>query len=164
MRIKEILFTLTILISSFLLCGACVAQDYSEWIKRCNPHRVEVESVLLEENVSLDFYYLMVAESKCTPKAKSNKGARGFWQLMPATAKHYGCADPDNLICATRAAARYIKSLSERFKTFNEVIAAYNIGGHNYLKRGITSEALGLIQRVNVIRRQDKEDYHVETD
>jgi soluble lytic murein transglycosylase-like protein len=97
----------------------------------------------------------MVAESKCTNKAISSKGARGYWQLMSSTSRHYGCSDPDNLECATRAAAKYLKRLSDEFRDFNAVIAAYNMGGHNYAKNGMTDEAHGLVQRVNAILKQD---------
>ena len=133
------------------------AQDYAKWLGSCEQYRSAVVSILEEEGVHTDYYYLMVAESRCVENAKSGKGARGFWQLMPATAYHYGCHDPHELECATRAAAKYIKHLQEVFPTFNHVIAAYNMGGHNLKRQGMTTQAEGLVKRVNAIREKDND-------
>jgi membrane-bound lytic murein transglycosylase D len=98
----------------------------------------------------------MVAESRCKPNAVSHKGARGFWQLMPHTSRAYGCYNPDDFECATKAAAKYIKQLESRFRTYDEVVIAYNMGGHNYQKHGKSGQALGLVYRIKAIRRADK--------
>lgn len=132
------------------------AQDYSAWLDKCKPYRETVEQILDSEGVSRDYYYLMVAESKCRDKAESKAGAQGYWQLMPHTSKSYGCNNPHDLQCATHAAAKYIKQLESRFKTFEEVIIAYNMGGHNYQKHGKSGQALGLVYRFKQIRRADK--------
>lgn len=133
-------------------------QDYSVWLDRCSEHREIVERILEQENVDKSFYYLMVAESKCTVGAESDKGAKGFWQLLPATSKHYGCNDPHDVECATIAAARYIRHLQDSFKKFDDVIAAYNMGGHNYRRLGRSAQAIGLINRVKQIMRLDHDD------
>ena len=122
-------------------------------IERCAPYRNKVEAILESEAVSRDFYFLMVAESRCTDKAVSEKGAAGFWQLMPQTARRFGCRDPHDLECATRAAARYIRRLEAMFKHFDDIIAAYNMGGHNYRRRGATSEARGLVWMVRELMK-----------
>lgn len=149
------MFNRLLLLIIMLIPSSVFAADYSIWLAKCEPYRTEVERILKEEGISTDYYFLMVAESKCTDKAISKKGAQGFWQLMPATAKHYGCNDPNNLECATKAAAKYIHSLSKRFVSFNDVIAGYNMGGHNYSRYGKTNEAVWLILRVNEIKKQD---------
>lgn len=136
------------------------AQDYDAWLTGCEPYRAEVMQILDEEGISRDYFYLMIAESRCKPLAVSNKGARGFWQLMPSTAKHYGCRDLYNLECATRAAARYIRHLETVFNRFDDIIAAYNMGGHNLKRHGKTSQALGLIYTIHRIMQADKEVYH----
>lgn len=145
-----------IIMVSMVIPSLAIAQDYSVWLERCEMYRDQVEQILKDEGVSTDYYYLMVAESKCTPKATSKAGAKGFWQLMPSTAKSYGCNNPHDLNCATHAAAKYIKQLESRFKTFEEVIIAYNMGGHNYQKHGKSGQALGLVWRVKQIRKADK--------
>lgn len=131
------------------------AHGYFSWLNACKDYRAMVEEILESERVDRSFYYLMVAESRCKERATSNKGARGFWQLMPATSRHYGCDDPDNLECATRAAAKYLKRLSDEFSSFEEIIMAWNMGGHNYARRGAGPEARGLAKRVKDLIKTD---------
>ena len=122
-------------------------------LARCEPFRPAVTQILRENGVPERFYYLMVAESGCrAPDVRSRKGAVGFWQMMPAT----GCEDLEDLECATRAAASYLRDLSTRFRG-DDIIAAYNMGGHNLARHGMTAEARGLIQAVRRLEKQDKE-------
>lgn len=145
------------LIVILLQARLCLASDYDDWIAACAPHRPQVEAILAAEGLSLDYYYLMIAESRCTPEAISSAGAIGFWQLMPATARHYGCSDPHEIECATKAAAGYLAVLSARFKgNFEAVIMAYNQGGHNLKRNGPTPEARSLLRRVKAIMSLDK--------
>lgn len=126
-------------------------------LARCEPFRPAVTQILRENGVSDRFYYLMVAESGCRAlDVRSRKGAVGFWQMMPATGRAHGCEDLEYLECATRAAASYLRDLSTRFRG-DDIIAAYNMGGHNFAKHGMTAEARGLIQAVRKLEKQDKE-------
>lgn len=126
-------------------------------LARCEPFRPAVTQILRENGVSDRFYYLMVAESGCRAMdVRSRKGAVGFWQMMPATGKAHGCEDLEDLECATRAAASYLRDLSTRFRG-DDIIAAYNQGGHNLAKHGMSAEARGLIQAVRKLEKQDKE-------
>lgn len=123
-------------------------------IDRCEPYRETVQSILESNGVSPDFYFLMVAESGCRSKdVRSHKGAIGYWQLMPATARVHGCSDPENLECATKAAASYLRDLSSRF-TGDDVIAAWNQGGHNLQRNGRSAEAQGLINRFHSLKKE----------
>lgn len=150
-----------IILSAFVVClqaRYCFGADYSEWLELCEDHRKRVERILAEEDVHADYYYLMVAESKCTPEAVSDKGAQGPWQLMPATARHYGCDDPHDIECATRAAAAYIRHLEDMFNdSFADVVIAYNMGGRNYKRLVATAEAKSLLWRVRRIKADDSE-------
>lgn len=117
-------------------------------LESCLPYQEEISSLLESEVVSSDYFYLAVCESGCRVKT-SSKGARGFFQLMPSTYKHYmpdGCSleDIDDIKCNTIAAARYIKHLQERFKHVALLVKAYNRGGTNFQKRGTTKEANAL--------------------
>ena len=152
MKQKHI-FSFLLSFLSLFLCHLALACEDMECMEKCEPYREMVEQILESESVSTEFYYLMVAESRCTERAESDKGAKGFWQLMPSTSKHYGCDNPHDLECATRAAARYIRHLQKRFTRFDEVIMAYNMGGHNYKRCGATNEAKGLAWLVNKLRR-----------
>lgn len=126
-------------------------------LARCEPFRPAVTKILRENGVPERFYYLMVAESGCRDlDVRSRKGSVGFWQIMPATGKAHGCEDLADLECATRAAASYLRDLSTRFRG-DDIIAAYNMGGHNFAKHGMTAEARGLIQTVRRLEKQDKE-------
>lgn len=110
----------------------------------CEQYREDVQEWLMQEGASPDYYWLMVAESRCRVGAVSSKGARGFWQMMGATMRHYGCDNAEDLECQTRAAARYLLHL-ERLVGRAAVVYGWNMGGHNYLKAGRpTREAKGL--------------------
>ena len=143
-------FVLTLIVLGFCITSFRCA--YADELKQCEQYRERVEVILKSEAVSIDYYYLMVAESRCTEKAVSEKGAAGFWQLMPGTLKHYGCDDAFDLECSTRAAARYLRHLHSVFGTFDDVIIAYNMGGHNYKRNGATKQAKGLLFKVNSLK------------
>lgn len=153
-KAQRIIAAIILLVSMLFVCfqaSVVFADSNITALEKCEPYRDFVQEILDSEGVSTDYYYLMVAESRCTEKAESSKGAQGFWQLMPSTSRHYGCNDPHNLECASRAAAKYIKHLESSFESFNDVIAAYNMGGHNYAKYGATKQAMGLISVVNTL-------------
>lgn len=148
------IFASALIIVGFMVCSFHAKADE---LSKCEQYRERVEIILESEAVSIDYYYLMVAESRCTDKAVSNKGAKGFWQLMPGTLKHYGCNEPFNLECSTRAAARYIKRLQAEFKRFDDVIMAYNMGGHNYRRYGASKQAKGLLFAVKRMMQNDNQ-------
>jgi len=129
--------------------------DVDGRLARCAPYRATVVKILKENGLPDRFYYLMVAESGCRSLGvTSKKGAVGFWQMMPATGRAHGCDNLENLECSTRAAASYLKDLSQRFSG-DDIIAAWNMGGHNFKKNGMTAEARGLIQTVKRLERYD---------
>lgn len=78
---------------------------------------------------------VIVQESNGDPKAVSPCGAQGLMQLMPATAKRFGCSDPFNTYQNVLAGSKYLAYLNKFFKgNKTKVIAAYNAGEGNVLK------------------------------
>ncbi len=84
--------------------------------------------------------YLAMVESNLSPTAVSAAGAAGLWQLMTATAQHYGLhvnsyvderRDPYR---STEAAVRFLSDLYKQFGAWELALAAYNCGASNVQK------------------------------
>ena len=92
-----------------------------------------IEKILNEEKVPQDFKYLAVIESGLE-NVRSPKGAKGIWQIMPATAREYGLEvnknvdERYNLELSTRVACKYLKKAKKKFGSWTLAAAAYNRG------------------------------------
>ena len=71
---------------------------------------------------------LVRAESDFNPYAVSSKGALGLGQLMPATARELGVADPFDAVQNLNGSARHLASLLGRFGDVSTSLAAYHAG------------------------------------
>lgn len=72
---------------------------------------------------------LIHTESRYNGRAVSPKGAAGYAQLMPATARRYGVTDRFDAAQNIDAGARYLKDLLVQFKGNTALaLAAYNAG------------------------------------
>jgi len=113
------------------------------WIKRASRYLPFIAQQLHANDMPDDLKYLAVAESALRPHAGSSKGAIGFWQLMPHTARKYGLSVDEfvderrNLKISTRAAIKYLLALHEKFSSWTLALAAYNMG-----EEGLTAEIL----------------------
>lgn len=83
---------------------------------------------------------MTIIESAMNPLAVSRVGAKGMWQFMYSTAKHYGLhidsfvderLDP---VKSAEAAAQYLQDAYEIFGDWNLAIASYNCGAGNVNK------------------------------
>jgi len=72
---------------------------------------------------------VVAVESGFQPQAVSPKGAQGLMQLMPATARELGVADPFDAAANLDGGSRYLRSLLARYQgDLAKALAAYNAG------------------------------------
>jgi soluble lytic murein transglycosylase-like protein len=68
-------------------------------------------------------------ESKYKVRARSYVGAQGLMQLMPATAKRFGCEDAHDPAANIDAGTKYLRFLLKRFNgNVSLALAGYNAG------------------------------------
>lgn len=94
----------------------------------------KLDQIILEagqhEGVDPRFIHAVIwQESKYKVDARSHAGAQGLMQLMPATAKRFGCHRPDDPAENIAAGTKYLNWLLKRFAGNVElVLAGYNAG------------------------------------
>ena len=93
-----------------------------------------IDPILKQYQIPTDFKYLCVVESALQPKAMSHKGAYGYWQFMPHTARAMGLVvkgevdERESLVKSTHAACLYFLNLYKQLGSWSLVAAAYNAG------------------------------------
>jgi soluble lytic murein transglycosylase-like protein len=82
------------------------------------------------EGVDPRFLHAVIwQESKYDTTARSHAGAQGLMQLMPDTAKRFGCSNPDDVESNVEAGTKYLSWLLKRFSgNVQLALAGYNAG------------------------------------
>ena len=135
-------------------------QDYlEEGLSRGAQYLPMIQNVFRAEGLPLDLAYVPLIESAFKTNALSRAKARGMWQFMRGTALENGLkhdwyiderADP---VKATKAAARYLKTLHRMFKgDWHLALAAYN-GGPGRVNRAIRRSGRRDFWKLSATRR-----------
>ncbi|MCK6622127.1 MAG: LysM peptidoglycan-binding domain-containing protein [Calditrichaceae bacterium] len=114
---------------------------FNTWLRRAGRYETMVKSILREEGVPEELFYLAMIESGLNPAARSYARAVGMWQFIAATGRAYGLNqswwydDRRDVAKASRAAARHLRDLYQRFGDWNLAIAGYNFNPNKIEKR-----------------------------
>jgi membrane-bound lytic murein transglycosylase D len=111
--------------------------------------RPVVRRALAAEGLPTDLAALPLVESSYVPGVVSDAGAVGLWQLRTAAAEHLsgdGRRDPAS---SSRAAARHLRALYDRFESWPLALTAYVYGaaGVERARLAVGSDDLGEIVR-----------------
>lgn len=102
--------------------------------ERVNLYMPIIERVLLENDVPLDFKYLVIQESALISDAVSTSNAVGFWQFKKSTAEEVFLRvdqeidERKNIVSATRGAALYLKKHNNTFDNWMAALVSYQMG------------------------------------
>ena len=126
-----------------------------------------IQDVFRAEGLPLDLAYVPLIESAFKPNALSKAKAKGIWQFMRGTALENGLkhdwyiderSDPEK---ATRAAAKYLKTLYGMFDDWHLALASYN-GGPGRVQRAVKRSGRDDFWKLSATRRylpQETRDY-----
>ena len=132
-----------------------------------------IRQVLREEQLPVDLAYIPLVESALAPDQSSAAGARGPWQLTPATARTFGLRvdkqvdERTDLAKSTRASCRFLRELILDFGAGSSVmlaLAAYNLGPSkvkqavmNTVRDPIKQRNFWYLYRVNALPKETRE-------
>jgi soluble lytic murein transglycosylase-like protein len=143
-------------------CYACNPTSTINW-QSTKLHLQEFDDAIMSaaEKYAVDpalVRALIHAESGFNPKARSNKGAMGLMQLMPATARDLGVVDASVPAYNIRGGVQYLAGLLGRFKgNVTLAAAAYNAGPEAVEKyAGVPpyAETQTYVKRVNILHQR----------
>ncbi|HZJ44045.1 MAG TPA: transglycosylase SLT domain-containing protein [Pyrinomonadaceae bacterium] len=107
-------------------------------LRRSGQYMRLARQIFAQEKVPVDVTWLGQVESSWKVKALSWASAAGLWQFVPATGRTYGLRqnayidERNSFEQATRASARHLKDLANRYNgNWELAMAAYNTGARN---------------------------------
>ncbi len=106
-------------------------------LRRSGQYMQMARKIFREEGVPEDIVWLGQVESAWRPTARSWAAASGLWQFIPGTGSRFGLRqtayvdERNSYEKATRASARYLKWLHNRFGNWELAMGAYNTGEGN---------------------------------
>jgi membrane-bound lytic murein transglycosylase D len=106
-------------------------------LRRSGQYMAMARKIFREEGVPEDIVWLGQVESAWRPNARSWAAASGLWQFIPGTGSRFGLRqtayvdERNGFEKATRASARYLKWLHNRFGNWELAMGAYNTGEGN---------------------------------
>jgi len=137
---------------------------FTEALARGGRYLPQIRATFAAEGIPQDLAYVALVESAFKTGALSRAKAKGVWQFMPATGKEYGLnrdwwiderSSPEK---ATRAAAKYLKTLYQTFGDWPLALAAYN-AGPGKVQRGLErykANDYWALRRTRALRRETK--------
>ena len=112
-------------------------------LRRSGQFMKMARQIFKDEGVPVDITWLGQVESAWKPKAVSWAAASGLWQFVPSTGRQFNLRqtawidERNSFEQATRASAKYLKTLAARYNgNWELAMAAYNTGAGN-VDRGI---------------------------
>ncbi len=134
-------------------------------LRRSGRYMAMARKIFREEGVPEDIAWLGQVESAWRPTAYSWAAASGLWQFIPGTGSRFGLRqtawvdERNSFEKATRASARYLKFLANRYHgNWELAIGAYNTGEGN-IDRAVSRAGVADFWRVYPYIAQETRNY-----